>query len=403
MMEPQLKNPQGDGALAIARVFLRLGLTSFGGPLAHVGYVRREVVERRAWVDEALFAELLALCQMLPGPSSSQLVFCLGLKRGGYAGAFAGFLAFALPSAVVMTVLGTLALRPDTQPPGFLVHGLQLAAVGVVAQAVLAMARTLTPDVPRVLIGLAALAAALWLARPGAQLLLIAGGALAGVLVCRASVSRAPPHIEAVAVSHRVAVLALTVFVALLAVLPVLVRASPAHSVALFAATYRSGALVFGGGHVMLPLLRAGFVPPGWITDAQFLAGYGAAQALPGPLFTFAGYLGAISAPQPHGVAGALIALAGIFLPGVLLVLAALPFWDAVRGRTGARAALAGINAAVVGLLAAALCTPVWTGAVHRLPDALLALAAFLLLVPARLPPWAVVALTVAGAAALGN
>ncbi len=378
-------------------------MTSFGGPLAHIGYIRREVVERRAWVDEALFAELLALCQMLPGPSSSQLVFCLGLRRGGYPGALAAFLAFALPSAVVMTVLAVLALRPQTQPPAFLVHGLQLAAVAVVAQAVLAMGRTLTPDLRRAVIGLVALGASLWLGRPGAQLLIIAGGALVGLLLCRACVAGAPPHIEALPVSRRVAVAALTVFVALLAVLPLLVQVISAHGIALFAATYRSGALVFGGGHVMLPLLRAGFVPTGWLTDAQFLAGYGAAQALPGPLFTFAGYLGAICAPHPNGVVGALIALAGIFLPGVLLVLAALPFWDAVRGRTGARAALAGINAAVVGLLAAALCTPVWTGAVHRPLDALLALAAFLLLVPARLPPWLVVLATVAATALLGD
>jgi chromate transporter len=371
-------------------VALRLGLTSFGGPIAHIGYFRREYVERRRWLDEHAFADLVALCQSLPGPASSQLGIAIGTRRAGMAGGIAAWLGFTMPSAVAMTAFALLAARFDIADAAW-VHGLKLAAVAVVAQAVYTMARTLTPDWPRrVVAGLAAVAAFAW-ASPFAQIALIALGALVGLLVL------APPPLvpgghQASPISRPVGVAAFGLFLALLLGLTLLQGASDAQPIALFGAFYRAGSLVFGGGHLVLPLLDSTVVTPGWVTQSQFLAGYGAAQAMPGPLFTFSAYLGAASSVPPNGWLGAVIALVAIFLPSFFLIFAALPFWDDLRGSVRFRRALSGTNAAVVGILLAALYAPVWTGAVAAPVDVAIVAASLLLLVRAKSPPIAVVA-----------
>ncbi len=379
---------------------LRLGLTSFGGPIAHIGYFRREYVTRRAWLDETAFADLVALCQSLPGPASSQLGMAIGMRRAGIAGGLAAWAGFTLPSAIALTILGLVAASTDLSGAGW-VHGLKLAAVAVVAQAVWSMARTLTPDWPRRVVAVAAAAIALAWTTPFAQVAIIALGALVGRLVLRAPapVGTSP---EPSPVSRRAGVLALAAFVTLLLGLPVL-RAADGQPAAMIDAFYRAGALVFGGGHVVLPLLDATVVAPGWVSQGQFLAGYGAAQAVPGPLFTFAAYLGAVSGPSPNGVAGAVIALVAIFVPSFLLIVGALPFWDRLRHSPGIRRALTGTNAAVVGILLAALYTPVWTGAVTGPLDVAVAGAGLGLLVSGRVPPIAVVALSAVAGQVLGQ
>ncbi len=395
----ELKNPQAGTPAEVLRAFLRLGLTAFGGPVAHLGYFRTEFVVRRAWLSEHDFAELVALCQFLPGPASSQTGFALGLRRAGWRGALAAWCGFTLPAAVLLTAFAWIA--PALDPASPLLHGLQLVAVPVIAGAVLGMARTLVPDLARAAIALAALAAALLVRIPAAQAVVLAGGALAGVLLCRRAAGAAPPAPTGWVLSRRAGTLALGLFAVLLFALPL--GAARVPQLALPAAVYRCGALVFGGGHVVLPLLRESFVVPGWMSDAQFLAGYGAAQAVPGPLFSFAAYLGASAHVPPGGLAGALIALLAIFLPGLLLLIAALPFWATWRRHPAARAAVLGVNAAVVGLLAAALYRPVWISTVHGGADAALAGAGFLILTLTRLPPWAVVGLTVLGAWAIAR
>jgi len=377
--------------------FLKLGLTSFGGPIAHLGYFRREFVGRRHWLDEPAFADLVGLCQFLPGPASSQTGFALGLLRAGYGGGLAAWLGFTLPSAALLTVfafLGGALSGPLGQ--GFL-HGLKLVAVAVVAQAVWGMARSLCPDRPRAALAVAAALIALLAPTALAQIAAIAAGALAGLLL-RGPAAEAEPLPLAIPVSKTAGVVALVLFFSLLAGLPLASRIWPAdHAIAELAAFWRSGALVFGGGHVVLPLLQAAVVRPGWVDANIFLAGYGAAQAVPGPLFTFAAYLGAVMQPGPNGLAGALICLIAIFLPGLLLVLGVLPFWHGLRRRKAARAAMQGANAAVVGLLLAALYNPVWVSAVAGPGDFALALLGFALLAIAEIPPLAIVLLLAAG------
>jgi chromate transporter len=389
-------------ALEVFVAFLRLGLTCFGGPIAHLGYFRAESIERRRWLGEKAYAELVSLAQFLPGPASSQVGFGIGLSRAGWRGGLAAWLGFTTPSAVLMLLFAWGAGDLATQPIGVhLLHGLKLVAVAIVAQAVFGMARSLCPDRSRATIALVGLIIVLF--APGAvgQISAIALGALVGAVVCRAdggAEGEADVGSLEVGVSRRAALVCLVVFVALLAVafLP-----APTPALFLFDAFYKSGALVFGGGHVVLPLLRSAVVAPGMVSDNAFLAGYGAAQAMPGPLFTFAAYLGAVAKGPTHGLVGAVLALAAIFLPGLLALVATLPFWSRLRRRTGARAAMRGVNAAVVGLLAAALYDPVWTGAVFDARDFAIAAAGFVALAVWRAPPLVVVIFT-ALAASIG-
>jgi len=390
--------PGADGALEVFFVFLKLGLTSFGGPIAHLGYFRDELVVRRRWIDEAGYADLLALCQFLPGPASSQAGFALGVLRGnGLLGGLAAWAGFTLPSAILLFAfaLGAGALAGPAAE-GFL-HGLKLVAVAVVAQAVWGMARSLTPDRPRAAIALATLVLVVFVAGSAGQIAAIALGGLAGLVFCRRQAPDARPHLE-FPVSRRSGAAALLMFAMLLVLLPVAATASGDRLLGLFDAFYRAGALVFGGGHVVLPLLQAEVVAPGWVSPESFLTGYGLAQAVPGPLFTFAAYLGGVMGQGSGGLAGAVVALVAIFLPGLLLVYGMLPFWDALRLRPAAQAAMRGANAAVVGILGAALYDPVWTSAVGTAHDFALAVAGFLLLAVWKAPPFAVVlALAAAG------
>jgi len=380
----------------VFRVFLKLGVTSFGGPIAHLGYFRDELVVRRRWLDETAYADLVALCQFLPGPASSQVGFSLGILRGnGLLGGLAAWFAFTMPSALILFAFA-MSAAAFTGPvaEGFL-HGLKLVAVAVVAQAIWGMARTLTSDRARAGIALAAIAIVVLLAGSFGQIVAIALGACAGLWLCQGEASPVSGHLN-FPVTRSAGVVALILFAALLLIPPFVVIAAGSQGLALFDAFYRSGALVFGGGHVVLPLLQAQVVAPGWVTNESFLAGYGLAQAVPGPLFTFAAYLGAVMAPLPNGLAGAAIALIALLLPGMLLVYGVLPFWDALRTRPAAQAAMRGTNAAVVGILGAALYNPVWTSAVLTQHDFALALGGFLLLTVWKLPPWIVVALLAA-------
>jgi chromate transporter len=373
--------------------FLKLGLTSFGGPVAHLGYYRQELVIRRRWLDEATFADLVAMCQFLPGPASSQVGFSLGVLRGnGLLGGLAAWLAFTLPSAMIMFAFALGAAHfAGPVAEGFL-HGLKLVAVAVVAQAVWGMAQSLTPDRPRAAIALAALSVVVLFAGSLAQISAIVLGAVLGLWFCRSEAAVFTGRLNC-PVSRSSGGAALCLFAVLLLLTPVFAAATGSQAVAVFDAFYRSGALVFGGGHVVLPLLQAEVVTPGWVSNEAFLAGYGLAQAVPGPVFTFAAYLGAVMNAPPNGLAGAAIALVALLLPGILLVYGMLPFWDAIRTRPAAQAAMRGTNAAVVGILGAALYNPVWTSAVITPRDFALALIGFLLLVVWKLPSWIVVAL----------
>jgi chromate transporter len=405
-------------ALGVLWAFLKLGMSSFGGPVAHIGYFREEFVVRRHWLEDSAFSDLVALCQFLPGPASSQVGFAIGLMRAGYWGALAAWIGFTLPSAAALVLFadGVSALRGPISVG--LVHGLKLVAVAIVAQAVWGMARTLCPDRQRASIGgvaaLIMLLGAPWIP----QIAAIIVGAVAGLWFCRnpasapkagaaapmattaapmattaipVATAAAPMAAIAVPVSRRAGLVSLAMFV-LFAVGPLLLRGLELPpAVTLFDAFYRSGALVFGGGHVVLPLLRDAFVSPGWVSDDAFLAGYGAAQAVPGPLFTFAAYLGAVVSLSPHGLAGAMLGLIAIFLPGLLILIAALPFWHTLRTRAAAQASMRGVNAAVVGLLGAALYNPVWTSSVKTPSDIAVALVGFVLLTIWRAPPLLVV------------
>ena len=380
--------------------FLKLGLTSFGGPVAHLGYFHQEFVVRRKWLDNDAYADLVALCQFLPGPSSSQVGIALGLSRAGLGGALAAWVAFSLPSALLLMAFAAgLDSFGDVLGAGGL-HGLKLAAVAVVALAIFTMARALPPDRLRGLLVGGATAIALVLPSAVGQIGAILLGAVAGMAWCRGETSQGPAHLS-VSVSRKAAVAALVVFFALLLALPVLAAALSSHALTLFATFYRVGSLVFGGGHVVLPLLQAEVVVPGWVGNDAFLAGYGAAQAIPGPLFSFAAYLGMVMGPPPNGWAGAALCLVAIYLPSLLLVIGVLPFWDGLRRSVWTQAALRGVTAAVVGLLIAAFYQSMWAVAIRDSADFALALAAFLLLFLWRTPPWLVVGLCAAAGALL--
>ena len=390
------KEQRTGSPLEVLRVFLRLGVTCFGGPIAHIGYFRDEFVVRRRWIDEQAYADLVGLCQFLPGPASSQVGFSLGLMRAGYRGGLAAWTGFTLPSAIAL-VLFAYGAGELGGPVGIgLLHGLKLVAVAIVAQAVWGMARTLCPDRERASIAVIAALIILFSTSSVSQIAAILLGGIAGIWLCRAGAPETTGHVT-VPVSHTVGLVALTAFFVLLAGLPVLRGLVNAQGLSLFDAFYRSGALVFGGGHVVLPLLREAFVTPGWISDDAFLAGYGAAQAVPGPLFTFAAYLGTVVKPSPHGLPGAVLGLIGIFLPGVLILMGTLPFWDSFRKRAGAQAVMRGVNAAVVGLLGAALYNPVWTSSVKTPGDFGIALVGFVLLTVWRAPPLVVVTVSALG------
>ena len=372
--------------------FLALGLTSFGGPVAHIGYFREAFVVRRRWMDERAYADLVALCQMLPGPTSSQVGIGIGLTKAGLAGAVAAWVGFTAPSAILLIGLGYGVIAFDEGIPGGLLRGLGAVVVAVVAQAVWGMARTLCPDPPRFTIAVLAAAAVLGIGGSPAQVAVIAAGALVGFLLLRDETPPVPDPGRAASVSV-LSIASLALFFALLVGLPVLASTWPSQALALADSFYRSGSLVFGGGHVVLALLKAEVLPTGWVPEDVFLAGYGAAQAVPGPLFTFSAYLGTVMDTPPAGWAGGLICLAAIFVPSFLLVIGTLPYWNALRRLESARRAMLGVNAAVVGLLLAALYDPVWTSGVLSARDFVLALAAFALLVSWKLPPWLVVIL----------
>jgi chromate transporter len=378
--------------------FLKLGLTSFGGPIAHIGYFRGEFVARRGWLAERAFADLVALAQFLPGPASSQVGFAVGLTRAGWLGGLAAWVGFTLPSATLMFAFAYGAARiADLWWGAGLLHGLKLTAVAVIAQAALGMARAFCVDPPRAAIAAAALALVALVPGSLAQLAAIVGGGLAGLAAVRTS-APAPADDFAPHLSRRAAFVALALFFALLALS--FLSAGEGRA-ALAAAFYRSGALVFGGGHVVLPLLRDALVAPGFLSQGAFLAGYGAAQALPGPLFAVAAGFGALAGTPPAGFAGGVVALVAIFLPGMLALIAALPFWRALRRETHAQNTMAGINAAVVGLLAAALYNPAFINAVSGARDLAVAAAAFALLVAGRAPPLFVAVLAAAAGLAL--
>ena len=398
MTDDEAKPPPRAAAGEVLLAFLKLGLTSFGGPIAHIGYFRGEFVVRRGWLTERAFADLVALAQFLPGPASSQTGFAIGLTRAGALGGLAAWIGFTLPSAALMLAFAYGAAGiADLWWGAGLLHGLKLVAVAVIAQAVLGMAKSFCADAPRASIAVAALALVSFVPGSLAQLAAIVVGGLAGLAAVRSGEREAAddfaPHL-----SRRAALVALALFLALLAL-----SFAPAGEglAALAAAFYRSGALVFGGGHVVLPLLRDALVAPGFLPQGAFLAGYGAAQALPGPLFAVAADFGALAGAPPAGLAGGVVALAAIFLPGMLALIAALPFWRALRRETHAQSAMAGINAAVVGLLAAALYNPAFVNAVLSPRDFAVAAAAFALLLAGRAPPLLVAALAAAAGVAL--
>jgi chromate transporter len=395
-----LKSEMRGSAVEVFSVFLRLGLTCFGGPIAHLGYFREEFVVRRKWLDEKTYTDLVALCQFLPGPASSQVGFSIGLIRARYCGALAAWTGFTLPSAIALILFAYGASTLHGKFGDGLLHGLRLVAVAIVAQAIWGMSRTLCPDRKRASIATVVALIILVSNSPVAQVGAILLGGISGFWLCRERAELTADHI-AIPVSRTVGIVALLAFFILLAGLPILRTVTTASGVALFEAFYRSGALVFGGGHVVLPLLREAFVAPGWISDDAFLTGYGAAQAVPGPLFTFAAYLGAVVDTSPHGVPGAVLGLIGIFLPGMLILLGTLPFWDDFRKRDSAQAIMRGVNAAVVGLLGAALYNPLWVTSVKMPSDFGIALFCFVLLTVWRTPPLFVVAIGATGGAAL--
>jgi len=398
----ETKGGPAGSALEVLLVFLKLGITCFGGPIAHIGYFREEFVVRRRWLDERAYADLVALCQFLPGPASSQVGFSIGLMRAGYRGGMAAWTGFTLPSAILL-VLFAYGAGTLVSPTGAgLLHGLKLVAVAIVAHAVWGMARTLCPDRERASIAVVASLVILFSTSPLAQIAAIILGSIAGLWLCRTAVQALPEHF-AVPVSRSAGLVALSVFFLLLAGLPALRSLVTSQSAGLVEAFYRSGALVFGGGHVVLPLLREAFVAPGWVSDDAFLAGYGAAQAVPGPLFTFAAYLGTVVSPLPHGLAGAALGLIAIFLPGILILMGTLPFWEILRERREAQAMMRGVNAAVVGLLGVALYNPVWTSSVKTPWDFGIALVGFVLLTVWRAPPLLVVAISAIGGVAFAQ
>jgi chromate transporter len=400
--------PHPGSALEVLAVATRLGLTSFGGPIAHLGYFHAEYVVRRRWLDEQTYADLVALCQFLPGPASSQVGIAIGIFRAGLLGGVAAWLGFTLPSALVLVAFAYGVQTLGGTDAAWL-HGLKVVAVAVVAQAVWGMAQTLTPDRQRATMAvLAAMVTLAWPTGLGQVLIIAAGGllyhrlALIGWQGLSVSTAQTPVQMR-VPISRRLAVSAWVLFVGLLVGFPLLRYLVPSQPLAVFDSFFRVGSLVFGGGHVVLPLIQTAVVPPGWLTNEQFIAGYGAAQAVPGPLFTFAAYLGAVMRLWPNGWVGAALALGAIFLPSFLLIIGGLPLWNLLRAQASFQAVLRGINAAVVGLLLAALYHPVWTSAIHAPADFALGLADFLLLALWKWPPWVVVGCSALVAAALAR
>lgn len=388
--------PERGTAGEVFAVALRLGLTSFGGPVAHLGYYERTYVRQKRWLSSDEYASLVALCQMVPGPSSSQVSYLIGLHRAGWPGAFAAWAAFTLPSAIVMFAFALVAPHLEGPTTNAILHGLKLVAVAVVAQAVWSMARNLCPDRRRAALALLAAAMLLVIGGSWVQISALLLGAAGGALLCRDVA--AAPGLPLMAVSARAGGVALMLFLALMAVLSLAGAAAPHGLLALAAIFFKAGALVFGGGHVVLPLLRDSLVPQGWLSDSSFLAGYGVAQAIPGPLFTFAAYLGATVAPSGASLLWATVALIFIFLPGILIAVAGLPVWLWLGQHLAARGALVGINAAVVGILGAALYNPVWVSAVTNGRDVAIAMTGLLLLERWRVPPFIIVVFSVAAA-----
>jgi chromate transporter len=387
--------PKRGHLLEVLAIFTRLGLTSFGGPVAHLGYFREEIVIRRKWVDERTYGDLVGLCQFLPGPASSQTGISLGIIRAGLLGGLMAWVGFTLPSAILLTLFAYWTSVLRTVIASGILHGLMVVAVAVVAQAVWGMARTHCPDRSRATIAILAAIATLLLPAGIVQVAIIATAGLVGWFLFKNSditIVQTSSALRSL-IPRTLAIASLALFTALLVLFLLPNLFYQLHALVLFASFYRSGALVFGGGHVVLPLLQAAVVLPGWVTETQFLTGYSAAQAVPGPLFTFSAYLGAIEQPSPNGWVGAIIALLGIYLPSFLLLIGILPFWNSLRNKSTFQAALRGINAAVVGLLLAALYQPVWTSTIKNAYDFLFALAAFGLLVIWKLPPWLVVLL----------
>lgn len=394
MTKPSHKAGTAGTPSEVFGVFLKLGLTSFGGPVAHLGYFRDELVTRKGWLSDAAYADLVALCQFLPGPASSQVGFALGMMRAGWLGALAAFVAFTLPSALILLAFALSAATLSGPIGSGALHGLKIVAVAIVAQAVLGMARSLCPDRARATIAVIAVAMLAFLPSAVAMVSAILMGAVAGLMVGRGSASPVGGNMP-LPVTKTHASIALAAFAGLLLGLPLLAGLSQGWAVA--DSFYRAGSLVFGGGHVVLPLLQAEVVATSWVTPDQFLAGYGAAQAMPGPLFTFAAYLGAALGPAPNGVLGAALALLALFLPGFLLLIGALPFWAGLRARPVAQSAMQGANAAVVGILGAALYSPVFTSAIGNMGDLALALTCFVALVAWKAAPWLVVMIAALG------
>lgn len=384
-------------ALEVLVVSTRLGLTSFGGPIAHLGYFHNEYVERRRWLGQDAYAEIVALAQALPGPASSQVGIAIGLVRAGLIGALLAWIGFTLPSAVALVAFAYGVSDVENIGDAAWLHGLKLAAVAIVAFAVWGMARNLAPDKERATIAIVATVLALSLETALAQVAIIAAAGLVGWWLFHAEAAQPESQLP-VRIGRNVAAGAWLLFFGFLLGLPLLAAVAESQAVNLFDSFYRTGSLVFGGGHVVLPLLEREVVAPGWLTQDEFLAGYGAAQAVPGPLFTLSAYLGAVSEPEPNGVVGAGVALTAIFLPSFFLIVGGLPAWSLIRRSPSILAALRGVNAGVVGLLLAALYSPVFTSAVGSAEDFSLAIAAFGLLAFWKVPPWAVVAFAAAGA-----
>jgi chromate transporter len=391
-----LGSQKSSSLLEVLWVSTRLGLTSFGGPIAHLGYFHEEYVKRRKWIDEQSFADLVALCQFLPGPASSQVSIAIGIARARLLGGIAAWIGFTLPSAIALVIFGLgIGAFASVAYAGWL-HGLKVVAVAVVAQAVWGMARSLCPDRERATIAiLASIVALAWPSAIG-QLASIVLAGVVGLIIFPGAVSSSVSHMR-FPIGKKTGVAAWIIFFLLLVGLPLVRQLAPSHTLEVFDSFFRVGSLVFGGGHVVLPLLQTEVVGPGWVTNEQFVAGYGATQAVPGPLFTFAAYLGAVMGPEPNGWTGAFLTLVAIFLPSFLLVVGALPFWDLLRAVPVFQSALKGINAAVVGLLLTALYKPVWTSAIHAPADFGLGLVAFGLLMFWKFPPWLVVVLTALG------
>lgn len=388
--EGNTKVVTADSAWSVFLVFLHLGLTSFGGPIAHLGYFREEFVARRRWLSERSYVDLVALCQFLPGPASSQVGIGLGLSRAGFSGAVAAWAGFTLPSAIILALFAKGVSTWGSAFPSGLLHGLKIVAVAVVAQAVWGMARNLCTDVPRVTIAAFSACAALLWPNAMAQIGVIVCAAVVGLTLLKPAQGQAAESLP-ISISRKVGVISLVVFFSLLAGLPLLMEALPSQTLSMVHDFYRAGSLVFGGGHVVLPLLQTATVPNGWVANDTFLAGYGVAQAVPGPLFTFAAFLGASMNVQPSGWVGASVCLIAIFAPSFLLVIGVLPFWEQLRHSFRTQAALSGVNAGVVGLLLAALYNPVWTSAILKPQDFGLALIALVALMFWKAPPWLVV------------